>query len=62
MILMLLGERTTPAGLQAGDVGGESPSIDDPNDGSGTPIASSFQKAMVKQLVALLVNFHNHQR
>jgi hypothetical protein len=55
MILMLFGEGTTPAALQDGDVGGESSSsIDDPNDGSGTPVlASSLQKAMLK------VNFHN---
>jgi hypothetical protein len=53
--ILFLGEGT----LQAGDVGGESSSIDDPNDGSGAPAASSFQKAMVPQALALLVDSHN---
>lgn len=63
LLLLLMGETTTPpATLKVGDVGGESSSIDDPNDGSGTPAASSFQEAMVKQVLALLVVSHNQQR
>jgi hypothetical protein len=50
--ILLLGEGA-PA-LRDGDVGGESSSIDDPNDGSGAPSASSFPKVMVKQVLALL--------